>query len=159
MNEHGFERNTVLTYWKQWKKLPKNWHEKRKYLRMFKKGAPDFLYDAALRAGKQLGMSRQEVFTELDKPYGLLGLISGKWQFIDTTAATNEAIAILNDMMTIIFIGRFQNEHVRTILRNLEAEGIDFTKKRMRLNKQDASEELDDIKSKDQIYDEDSDDE
>ncbi|NQT71924.1 MAG: hypothetical protein HQ553_04040 [Chloroflexi bacterium] len=144
IREYNYKPNTVYSYWKQWKKLHRSWHKSREHLRLFKKADPDFFHDAALYAGKKLGMSPQEVLVHMDKPYGLLDLVQGKWPLHDTAPATNKAIAILYDIMRIIFLGQFQGDHPRNIVRDLEADGIDFTEKRTGRKTQESSQESED---------------
>ncbi len=155
--EYGFLRNTVYTYWKQWKKLPDNWHNRREHLKLAKKVDPDFFTEAAYQAGKKLGMSRLEVLAHLERPYGLLGLIQGNWPLYDTAPATNEAITVLQDLVKTVFWDGFRREHPRNIVRNLEADGIDFTEKRIRLRTQELFDKPDDIKNKSQTDEKDFD--
>ncbi|MCP4609055.1 MAG: hypothetical protein GY845_10130 [Planctomycetes bacterium] len=157
--EYEFNTNTVYTYWKQWQKLPNNWHKRREHLKLAKKADPDFFTEAAFQAGGKLGMSRLEVLAHLERPYGLLGLIQGKWPLHDTTPATNEAITILRDLVWVVFWGGFQRDHPRNIVRDLEADGVDFTEKRIKLIYHDTSDEHDNSTSKAQTDEEDSDDE
>lgn len=131
--EYGFNLNSVYTYHRDWKKLPQNWHRWRRIIQQARKEDPNVFSDLAYKAGKQLGMSRQEVLAHLQQPYGLLNLILGKWPLQDTTPATNEAITILRDLIRIIFWGGFNRDHPRNIIRHLEEDGIDFTLKRKRL--------------------------
>ncbi|MCP4605367.1 MAG: hypothetical protein GY847_33415 [Proteobacteria bacterium] len=145
IRQYGFLPNTVYTYWRQWKKLPKGWHEKYWWARIIKKANPNFMSQAAVQAGKKLGMTSIECLQALHKPWATKALISGDWSRYQNDVANQEATTILKDIMNIILVGRVLAQHPRTIVQNLEADGIDFTGKRTGNSEQYPSEEPEDI--------------
>lgn len=144
--EHGFNLNSVYTYHRDWKRLPRGWHQQRERVQLIRKVAPDFLIKAATIIGRKLGMPPDEVINEIYRPYGFLSMISGKWPRHNIDPATQEAVTILADLLSTVFVGRILCNHPRAILHDLEMDGIDFTKKRSSLRNRTFQEKLDNTK-------------